>query len=59
MYTESGTPVGDALQIRKAYVTLEGALIQGVPVAIVLFCLVQFVVVNCWKFRSSLKERGE
>ncbi len=59
MYTESGTPVGDALQIRKAYVTLEGALIQGVPVAIVLFCLVQFVVVNCWKVRSSLKEKGE
>ena len=45
VYTQADFQSGDADAIGQAMVTLEGAFIQGVPVFIIVFCAVQFLLV--------------
>ncbi len=46
VYTESGFQSGDASVIGLGFVVMETALVQWLPVVMVIFCCLQFIVVN-------------
>ena len=49
LYTGSNFEYGDALKIGQGVVVAESFLIQGIPVGMVLFCIVKFIAANLKK----------